>query len=481
MTENNVVSEALKLNNASYAQSKDFVEKLAREMAHGTFHHHFHIIWPLLEAVGGTTYLEIGCFAGASLITAWQCKTLQRAFAIDTFAVLPEQMRLVQKNLQDFATNNAHARTKLISGSSHDLKIVTQVYRAMLEDPAFLGIDLLFIDGDHSRKGVLQDYGYFEPLVRPGGLILFDDYADAKHSPQVRVAVDDIVKGFATQHNNFKVIGQPQNTVGAFGNGLKGVLSNEFIIQREQFSAVDQTKAKYIVCVATYCRSNGSSNRYMRNLLQNVQSQSIDNWFLIVVGDNYTNRAEFEDFKKLIPREKSVFINLPAAGERDDPAFVTKYGKKQLWLSGGTLAVNFGLMLCQRMRHDCVYVHADDDDSWNDDHLATLDSVYSAKADASFVWTMGHCGHSNKVLPSRHAPAKTGNVFVPEMPLRGQTLHSAVSWRVQHFPLRYRVAPNWPSDGDLWRRMAQHMRQKGLKSYLAKHITTNHPTENVQQ
>lgn len=39
----------------------------------------------------------------------------------------------------------------------------------------FSHIDLLFIDADHSYKGVLTDYKLWSPLVRKGGYIFFDD------------------------------------------------------------------------------------------------------------------------------------------------------------------------------------------------------------------------------------------------------------------------------------------------------------------
>lgn len=37
-------------------------------------------------------------------------------------------------------------------------------------------IDLLFIDGGHTLLDVYNDYSYWSPLVRPGGMIIFHDY-----------------------------------------------------------------------------------------------------------------------------------------------------------------------------------------------------------------------------------------------------------------------------------------------------------------
>jgi cephalosporin hydroxylase len=40
------------------------------------------------------------------------------------------------------------------------------------------GLDVLFIDGDHSLEGVAADFGAYEPLVRPGGLVVFHDIVE---------------------------------------------------------------------------------------------------------------------------------------------------------------------------------------------------------------------------------------------------------------------------------------------------------------
>jgi len=42
-------------------------------------------------------------------------------------------------------------------------------------------VRLLFIDGDHTREGVEKDIRLFLPLVIPGGLVLFDDFAPHFH------------------------------------------------------------------------------------------------------------------------------------------------------------------------------------------------------------------------------------------------------------------------------------------------------------
>jgi hypothetical protein len=52
------------------------------------------------------------------------------------------------------------------------------------------GLDLVFIDGDHSYESVKQDIALWEPKVRPGGIIAGHDYC-YQHFPQVIKAVDE--------------------------------------------------------------------------------------------------------------------------------------------------------------------------------------------------------------------------------------------------------------------------------------------------
>ena len=100
------------------------------------------------------------------------------------------------------------------------------------------GIDLLFIDGLHNTDSVYNDYKRYSQFVNPGGVIVFDDYEDYK---EVRAAVDRIVK----ESSNLNVIGQIDNSIGAFSSGFRNnpksvhykplsqkERNNDFIIQK---------------------------------------------------------------------------------------------------------------------------------------------------------------------------------------------------------------------------------------------------------
>jgi predicted O-methyltransferase YrrM len=59
----------------------------------------------------------------------------------------------------------------VIRADSHDVSTVEDVHRRLPEGK----VDFLFIDGDHSYKGVRRDFELYSPLVAAGGLVAFHD------------------------------------------------------------------------------------------------------------------------------------------------------------------------------------------------------------------------------------------------------------------------------------------------------------------
>ncbi|MXN67191.1 glycosyltransferase [Stappia sp. GBMRC 2046] len=53
--------------------------------------------------------------------------------------------------------------------------------------------DFVLIDGDHSLAGVTRDFELYGDMVRPGGLLVFDDY-DTTDWPAIKPFVDDVVR-----------------------------------------------------------------------------------------------------------------------------------------------------------------------------------------------------------------------------------------------------------------------------------------------
>ena len=50
----------------------------------------------------------------------------------------------------------------------------------------------MFIDGDHSKEGVVKDFMKYRHFISPGGFILFDNYDQPFAWEGVKIGIDSI-------------------------------------------------------------------------------------------------------------------------------------------------------------------------------------------------------------------------------------------------------------------------------------------------
>lgn len=184
-------------------ESLVLTEKISNEMEGNTFHHHYHILYDIVNLFPkdqNLTYVEIGCYAGGS-----SCLILQRpnteVFGIDLGNPIPQNV--VMNNVDKFNIHNN--KFVYIEGNSQQIDTLNKL-KLLIDE-----IDVLFIDGDHSAQGLKKDFSMYSPMVKQGGYIIFDDYLDKEHSPQVKGAVDEIVSNIS----GYEIIGNSPNTFGA--------------------------------------------------------------------------------------------------------------------------------------------------------------------------------------------------------------------------------------------------------------------------
>jgi hypothetical protein len=199
--------------------SLSLTKQISDKINNLTFHHHYHILfdigtmYPKDELV---TYVEIGCYGGGSA-----CLMLQRpntnVVSIDLGVPIDEN--IVYENVKKLNTLNNNYN--YIKGNSQDINTFNRLFEIAKE------IDILFIDGDHSYGGVIKDFEIYSKIVKRGGYIIFDDYNDYQHSPQVKPAVDFIISGLGDGYN---LIGTIKNTLGA--RPIEYLDGNCFIIQK---------------------------------------------------------------------------------------------------------------------------------------------------------------------------------------------------------------------------------------------------------
>lgn len=196
-------------------KSLRIVERISSEIQDQTFHHHYHILYDIPTHRKNPIYVEIGCYAGGSA-----CLMLQResmtVISIDLGRPIPEET--VRKNVSKLNTlnNNFH----YLKGNSQTDLMVQEVKK--LTD----SIDILFIDGDHSKEGALKDFNLYSEMVVSGGYVVFDDYNDKVHSPGVKLAVDELIETLT----EYEVIGTLENKFGARPSSLKE--GNCFVLRK---------------------------------------------------------------------------------------------------------------------------------------------------------------------------------------------------------------------------------------------------------
>lgn len=135
-------------------------------------------LFSLIFSLRPMRYMEIGTFQGGSaLIVAAAMDTLNhdgRMFCVDP-----------NPRMKDEHWQQIQHRTTLFQGYSPD--VLTQVAQA-----AGAPFDFVFIDGDHSYKGVLRDARGVMPYVSSGSYLLFHD----AFFPDVERGLNDFAREF---------------------------------------------------------------------------------------------------------------------------------------------------------------------------------------------------------------------------------------------------------------------------------------------
>lgn len=205
-------------------ESYDVAKQIKATMSGRTFHQHYHILLDIINFMPqqDINYLEIGVFNGASLALVLQSPKVKQAYGVDPL-MLAHQTEHLNKNLGKFNIHNTPVTiVKELSCSTEALRQVPQG-----------GINLLFIDGDHTAKGVTADFEKYYGRVAPGGYIVFDDYLDHMYSPQVRPAVDAIVANIRANkyERRFEVIGCLDNITDDYWNIPRKGGNKDFIVK----------------------------------------------------------------------------------------------------------------------------------------------------------------------------------------------------------------------------------------------------------
>lgn len=162
-------------------------------------------------------------------------------------------------------------------------------------------------------------------------------------------------------------------------------------------------------------------------------------------------------------------------------------GVKESYNVAGVSALNRGLIAAASLPFVTHIARLDDDDTWNPSHLSALAEVYLRRRTADFVFSRAErsdYSDENRVIPSGFS----SEADVRTAPIACQISHSAVSWKLGRFTIRYRTESEQiadpqeiqccpelpcPADADLWTTLRKRVLEKKFESWLVANITSS--------
>lgn len=127
------------------------------------------VLLSLMESVNAEVVIEFGVNSGRNPAAVFRnLASVRRYVGVDVApgyqTVMPVQRREVLRNPGHLVKDDPRFELLVRPNGSFDV------------EPSDLpGADAIFIDADHSRAGVLNDYALALKVIRPGGIIIFHD------------------------------------------------------------------------------------------------------------------------------------------------------------------------------------------------------------------------------------------------------------------------------------------------------------------
>ena len=212
-----------------HSTSLKHLKKINSQIQGKQFHEHTHILWDIRTMLGDgvKTYCEIGSYVGSSACLMLSHFLETEVHCIDPLNLHPShygaqapQRTILEDNIRKICPGKTATIHQNFSG---DLSLLESI-----DFP----IDILFIDGDHTYRAVVADFTNYSHFVRSGGYVIFDDYNDSQHSPDVKKAVDAIVDTIQMQKSGWEIIGDLTNYQNAFPQVTISNALNEFVLRK---------------------------------------------------------------------------------------------------------------------------------------------------------------------------------------------------------------------------------------------------------
>lgn len=168
--------------------------------------------WHQESGFGPVTYVEVGVKYGSltHCILEW-CPFIEKAIGIDPYAEYPPDHRdrgqFGYANREQGSWDHLYKRAQQILGKWGDR---VELWREFSADAAAKcanqgrQFEVVYLDAMHAYDDVLADARAWWPLVKPGGMLLGDDYygpvgAEPKNWRRTTTGVSDAVDAFAAE------------------------------------------------------------------------------------------------------------------------------------------------------------------------------------------------------------------------------------------------------------------------------------------
>lgn len=143
----------------------------------------------------GLSYLEVGVYEGRSFF--WVLENIMthptsRLTGIDPFFENGDTVMTRWGNVGNYP--QIFRRNLRLSGAQERITVITGFSQTELRKLEPASYDLIYIDGSHATRDVLEDAVLSWHLLKEGGILIFDDYlfnsvGDSKRDPMIAVDV----------------------------------------------------------------------------------------------------------------------------------------------------------------------------------------------------------------------------------------------------------------------------------------------------
>lgn len=145
--------------------------------------------------------LEIGVWKGKSLsLMGRLCQRGTKIVGVD-----PCEVEGQKEELATFINALLPEATVLVDYSERAVRQVAAISKSF---------KVIHIDGGHQAHHVWADFILYSGFLARGGYLVFDDYGDERHSPEVKTAVDELFRGGLFE--NFEVLGPIDGFLNSF-------------------------------------------------------------------------------------------------------------------------------------------------------------------------------------------------------------------------------------------------------------------------